>query len=74
MFPAAWARAVVERSNKLGVDMIVSTGDLIDGTLDAGRADIEPLQDLKATDGVYAISGNHDIFSATARGWRTSPR
>jgi predicted MPP superfamily phosphohydrolase len=60
LFPASWARAVVERSNKLGVDMIVITGDLIDGTLDARRADIEPLQDLKATDGVYVISGNHE--------------
>lgn len=42
LFPASWARAVVERSNKLGVDLIAITGDLIDGTLDARRADIEP--------------------------------
>ena len=31
LFPASWARAVVERSNKLGVDLIAITGDLIDG-------------------------------------------
>ena len=62
LFPASWARAVVERSNKLGVDMVVITGDLIDGTLDARRADIEPLQDLRATDGVYVISGNHEYI------------
>ena len=62
LFPASWARAVVERSNKLGVDLIVITGDLIDGTLDARRADIEPLRDLKATDGVYVISGNHEYI------------
>jgi predicted MPP superfamily phosphohydrolase len=62
LFPASWARAVVERSNRLGVDLIAITGDLIDGTLDARRADIEPLRDLKATDGVYVISGNHEYI------------
>ena len=62
MFPASWARAVVQRSNKLGVDLIAITGDLIDGTVDARSADVEPLRDLKATDGVYVISGNHEYI------------
>jgi len=62
LFPASWARAVVARSNDLGVDLIAITGDLIDGTLDARRADIEPLRDLKATDGVHVISGNHEYI------------
>lgn len=62
LFPASWARTVVERSNKLGVDLIAITGDLIDGTLDARRADIEPLRNLKATEGVYVISGNHEYI------------
>jgi predicted MPP superfamily phosphohydrolase len=62
LFPASWARAVVDRSNKLGVDLIAITGDLIDGSLDARRADIEPLRDLKAPDGVYVISGNHEYI------------
>ena len=62
LFPASWARAVVARSNKLRVDLIAITGDLIDGTPDARRADIEPLRDLKATDGVYVISGNHEYI------------
>ncbi|MCS3897355.1 putative MPP superfamily phosphohydrolase [Bradyrhizobium japonicum USDA 38] len=62
LFPASWARTVVERSNKLGVDLIAITGDLIDGTLEARRADIEPLRDLRAPDGVYVISGNHEYI------------
>jgi hypothetical protein len=62
LFPASWTRAVVERSNELGVDLIAITGDLIDGTLDARRADIEPLRDLKAADGAYVISGNHEFI------------
>jgi hypothetical protein len=62
LFPASWARAVVERSNKLAVDLIAITGDLIDGTPEARQADVEPLQDLQATDGVYVISGNHEYI------------
>lgn len=67
LFPAAWARALVRRANALGVDGIVVTGDLIDGTLEARRADIEPLRALRARDGVFVVSGNHErIF-----GYRT---
>lgn len=67
LFPASWARTVVERSNALGVDLIAITGDLIDGTIDARRADIAPLRDLKAADGVHVISGNHEyIFGYSA--------
>jgi predicted MPP superfamily phosphohydrolase len=62
LFPASWARAVVARSNALNVDLIAITGDLIDGTVDARRADIQPLRDLKAIDGVYVISGNHEYI------------
>lgn len=62
LFPASWARAVVERSNALGVDLIAITGDLIDGTLDARRTDIAPLRDLRAMDGVFVVSGNHEYI------------
>ncbi|NEU14398.1 metallophosphoesterase [Methylobacterium sp. BTF04] len=62
LFPAGWAREVVARSNALGVDLIVVTGDLIDGSLDARRADVEPLRALQAPDGVWAIPGNHEYF------------
>jgi uncharacterized protein len=62
LFPAAWARAVVERANSLGADLIVVTGDLIDGSLAARRADVEPLRGLHAADGVYVIPGNHEYF------------
>ena len=62
LFPAAWTRAVVERSNGLGADLIVVTGDLIDGSLASRRADIEPLRDLSAADGVHVIPGNHEYF------------
>ena len=62
LFPASWARAVVERSNELGVDLIAVTGDLIDGTVEARCRDVEPLRNLRATDGVYVVSGNHETI------------
>ena len=62
LFPASWTRAVVERSNALGVDLIVVTGDLVDGTVEARRRDVEPLQSLRAADGVYVTSGNHETI------------
>ncbi|RZL85773.1 MAG: metallophosphoesterase [Sphingomonas sp.] len=62
LFPRRWARAVVDRSNALAPDLIVVTGDFIDGTVDARRADVEPLRDLRARDGTLFIPGNHEYF------------
>jgi hypothetical protein len=62
LFPARWTRAVVERANALGANLIVVTGDLIDGTIAARRNDVEPLRQLRAADGVYIIPGNHEYF------------
>ncbi len=70
LFPTAWARAVVERANDLGADLIVVTGDLIDGSLASRRADVEPLRGLHAADGVYVIPGNHEYFF-DYRAWMT---
>ena len=69
LFPASWTRAVVERALESGVDLIVVTGDFIDGTVAARRDDVEPLRGLRAPDGVWAVTGNHEyIFGADA--WR----
>jgi predicted MPP superfamily phosphohydrolase len=62
LFPAEWARKVVERTNAAGADLIVVTGDFIDGSVAMRRKDVAPLADLRAPDGVYAIPGNHEYF------------
>ncbi|MFF7709674.1 metallophosphoesterase [Pseudomonas sp. NPDC007930] len=62
LFDQHWAQAVVERANALGVDLIVISGDLVDGPISARRADVEPLRALRAADGVYVIPGNHEYF------------
>lgn len=62
LFPAPWASAVVARANAAGCDVIVVTGDFIDGSVDMRRDDVAPLQALEAPDGVWAIPGNHEYF------------
>lgn len=62
LFPASWAQEVVTRSNALNTDLIVITGDFIDGSLENRSADVAPLAGLRARDGVYSIPGNHEYF------------
>ncbi|UHC19086.1 metallophosphoesterase [Methylobacterium currus] len=62
LFPGPWARAVVERATTAGADVIVVTGDFIDGSVAMRRDDVAPLRDLRAPDGVFAIPGNHEYF------------
>jgi hypothetical protein len=64
LFPRPWAEEVVARSNALDADLIVITGDFIDGSVESRRLDVAPLSDLRARDGVYAIPGNHEYFFA----------
>lgn len=54
---------IVAEANALTPDMIVITGDLVDGTVDALRAHVAPLADLRARDGVFFVTGNHEYYS-----------
>jgi predicted MPP superfamily phosphohydrolase len=65
---APWVRAVVERANGLGADLIVLTGEQIDWTPQDRAEDIRPLADLRAPLGIYAIAGNHE-YTAEFRQW-----
>ncbi|MCX2561600.1 metallophosphoesterase [Acetobacter farinalis] len=62
LFPALWTEQVVARANAAGANLIVVTGDFIDGSVAMRRADIAPLRQLHAPDGVLAIPGNHEYF------------
>lgn len=55
---------IVQRVNELHPDLIVITGDLVDGTLAARQDDLRPLSGLRAPDGVIAIEGNHEHYVA----------
>ncbi len=62
--------AVVRETNALLPDLIVITGDLVDGSVEQLRDQVEPLADLKAKDGVFFVTGNHEYYSG-ADAWIT---
>ncbi len=63
-----FVQSVVDQVNELNADIIVYTGDLVDGTVPDLRDDVEPLKDLHARDGVYFVTGNHEYYSG-AESW-----
>ena len=54
--------AIVERANAANADLAVCTGDIVDGKTELRGVDVEPIKDLKAKDGVYFITGNHEFY------------
>jgi uncharacterized protein len=58
-----WLRDVVARTNASEPDVIVITGDLVDGSVEQLRAEVAPLADLRAKHGVYFVTGNHEYYS-----------
>ena len=68
LFPASRTESVVAAVNALQPDLVLITGDFADGTIDTPRGytsrekDLAPLKDLKATYGVYGVSGNHEYI------------
>jgi len=62
-----FAQLLVERVNALEPDLIVITGDLVDGHLSELQRHIEPLRDLRAKHGVYSVTGNHEYY------WNVEP-
>jgi predicted MPP superfamily phosphohydrolase len=58
-----FVEAVVRETNALAADMVVITGDLVDGSVEQLRRLVEPLRDLRARDGVFFVTGNHEYYS-----------
>lgn len=59
---AHFAEHVVAKVNALSPDLIVLTGDLVDGNVSALAPHVAPLAQLRARDGVYAVTGNHEYY------------
>jgi len=58
-----FARHVTDRVNALDADLVVVTGDLVDGREHHLADEVAPFADLRARDGVFFVTGNHDYFS-----------
>ncbi|MBM4169914.1 MAG: metallophosphoesterase [Ignavibacteria bacterium] len=61
-----WVEMVVGKVNELGADLIAFTGDLVDGSVEHLRHDVQPIAELKAKHGVYFVTGNHEYYSGAA--------
>jgi len=68
LFDEKWMQAVVERTNELNPDLVLLTGDIVDGSPRARQGDVAPLAELRAKLGVFGAPGNHDNFSGQS-GW-----
>ena len=53
---------IVERVNTLGADLVAITGDFVDGRVKDRLVDMEPLAKLRARDGVWGCTGNHECY------------
>ena len=60
---------IVREVNALQPDLVAITGDLVDGTLAQLRDQVEPLKDLKARDGVFFVTGNHEYYTGDVDEW-----
>lgn len=58
-----FAADLTRRVNALEPDLVVITGDLVDGTVAQVGEEVEPFGELKARHGVAFVTGNHDFYS-----------
>ncbi len=63
-FSRPWAEALVARVNAARPDIILLTGDLMDGSPAQRAEDIQPLAGLRAPLGVWGCAGNHEYYSS----------
>ena len=54
---------IVEIAKRLSPDLLVMTGDLVDGSVDSLRDDVAPLAELDIPHGKYFVTGNHEYYS-----------
>lgn len=57
-----WLQKVVQKVNEQKPDLVIMTGDYIDGYAADIARELEPLADLQARYGVFASSGNHEYY------------
>ncbi|MEZ4410213.1 MAG: metallophosphoesterase [Polyangiales bacterium] len=54
---------LVSRCNALDPDVVVITGDLVDGSVAELAEHVAPLRGLRAREGVFFVTGNHEYYS-----------
>jgi predicted MPP superfamily phosphohydrolase len=59
----AFIEDLVRRVNALNPDLVAITGDLVDGSVEELGDLVRPLAELRAKDGVFFVTGNHEYYS-----------
>ena len=62
-----YVEKVVNQISNLNPDLIAITGDMVDGSIDYLRKDLEPLSQVVASHGTYFVTGNHEYYSGAKR-------
>lgn len=62
-------KRLAKKVNELKPDLIFVTGDLVDGSVKQLRNAVLPLAEIRATHGVYYVTGNHEFYS-NPKQWR----
>ncbi|MDQ6976955.1 MAG: metallophosphoesterase [Ghiorsea sp.] len=68
MIKRDYVQTLVQQMNDLDADIIVMTGDLVDGSVFRLQAEVAPLAKLKAKHGKFFVTGNHEYYSG-AEDW-----
>ena len=58
-----FTEGLVEKVNALAADIVVITGDLVDGSVSEIGENVAPLINLEAKEGVFFVTGNHEYYS-----------
>lgn len=58
-----WLQQVVDKANALKPDLVVITGDFVDGSTGNLFGELQPLENIKAKYGIIGIPGNHEYYS-----------
>lgn len=59
---------IVDEILKINPDVFVFTGDLVDGSVENLKWEVEPLKEIKPKYGKFFITGNHEYYSG-AKEW-----
>jgi len=66
---ASWSRKVTAAVNELDADIVVHTGDIADGTVDARREQAAPLGEINARLARGYVTGNHEYIGRGGQSW-----
>jgi predicted MPP superfamily phosphohydrolase len=59
----AWVERLVARVDSARADLVVHTGDFVDGSVDRLRPHVEPFTKLRGKDATLFVTGNHETYS-----------